>query len=693
MTNQANNQGYVWSPSKISNGSMLDLDMLSSSLQLEDDSLVPILKSTGFTELLSSNSEFYNSFIPNSEYNSSRGSSNSKVVNASISTVDMSASEILVANDGKSAIDFESMRRQLTDMSVKMDSLTENVLKQLETPQSNTHEDNILNYLEPKFLQRLCCSGVDYNSSVSPMGTANFALSSSANDFIGSNLCESVSNKNDEMKLSPLHLGETAFSMGSIPMTHRYNPPRHGLRRRGRRENRQSHGSLHAQRFNPPRRKTLSSSVPAFTNHNSHPGSWLTKDSFTIDEIRGNVTSIAKDQAGCRMLQRLLEFKDPILISTIVEEVLDNLFDLMTDPFGNYLCQKLMGVCNQEQIAKIISAVGPDFVKIGLNMHGTRAVQRLLEVLTTPDHIEKVTKALSHGVVDLVNDLNGNHIIQKCLFVLSNENCGFIYKAINEKCVQVATHRHGCCVMQRCIDAANAVQRQELIEAIILNALELVQDAYGNYVVQYVLKLKIPSINRRIVMAVAAQTTELAKQKFSSNVVERCLIYCCQDIRTILISQFIEAPVSVLKDLILDPFGNYVIQRVLNVAQPQELHQLLEKIQPHMDEIKVASSGKKIAAKITRRHYLHDKGQGYPMRLSTRQAHLSDLPSCTFLTSKTSGFSCKAPTHASYTASLQGYKDQTMDYMSLEKHAALYSPLVATGNQRIPAIYNWSNYL
>lgn len=108
--------------------------------------------------------------------------------------------------------------------------------------------------------------------------------------------------------------------------------------------------------------------------------------------------------------------------------------------------------------------------------------------------------ALSMHVVTLIKDLNGNHVIQKCLNRLipeDNQVCGlasglcfplliryaqFIYNAVAAHCVEVATHRHGCCVLQRCIDHASDSQRIQLVTEITFNALTLVQDPYGNYV-------------------------------------------------------------------------------------------------------------------------------------------------------------------------------------------------------------------
>ena len=96
----------------------------------------------------------------------------------------------------------------------------------------------------------------------------------------------------------------------------------------------------------------------------------------------------------------------------------------------------------------------PKVVRVALNTHGTRAVQKLVETLRLPEQAALATAALCPGVVALIKDLNGNHVVQRCLQRLSAEDAQFIYDAAGAHCVEIATHRHGCCVMQRCVDHA-----------------------------------------------------------------------------------------------------------------------------------------------------------------------------------------------------------------------------------------------
>ncbi|GFE54635.1 pumilio-family RNA binding repeat containing protein [Babesia ovis] len=345
--------------------------------------------------------------------------------------------------------------------------------------------------------------------------------------------------------------------------------------------------------------------IPIKLNYGCMSPSYV-KTAILSGGVNGNIRIIAKDQTGCRMLQKMLETNDPIVLETILQGVMDNLIELMTDPFGNYLCQKLMTLCSHERLNEMIELAGDTLINVALNMHGTRALQKLIEVIDDPVQIQRLTQILSLAVDRLITDLNGNHVIQKCLSTLSPEDCEFIHQAMIKNCNQFAMQRHGCCVIQRCIDAANEKQKMELVEALTANALQLVEDAFGNYVIQYILKLKILDVNARIVKILAPKVTIYAKQKFSSNVVEKCLILTPPKVRNILVERFVKASYDTLKDLILHPFGNYVIQRVLSVAQPGDLEELLKRIRPHMDELRTISTGKRIAAKITRKHMNND---------------------------------------------------------------------------------------
>jgi hypothetical protein len=64
------------------------------------------------------------------------------------------------------------------------------------------------------------------------------------------------------------------------------------------------------------------------------------------------------------------------------------------------------------------------------------------------------------------------------------------------------------------------------MKVITRHALPLVQDPFGNYVVQYVLSLSDPSLHEDLICKFIEPICKLSVQKFSSNVIEKSRLYC-----------------------------------------------------------------------------------------------------------------------------------------------------------------------
>ncbi|KAG8931701.1 hypothetical protein FRC02_002352 [Tulasnella sp. 418] len=332
-----------------------------------------------------------------------------------------------------------------------------------------------------------------------------------------------------------------------------------------------------------------------------------------LEDLVGEIASLCKDQHGCRYLQKKLEEGIPEHRDMIFRETFGHFAELMTDPFGNYLCQKLLEYSTDEQRNLICEAVAQELVSISLNMHGTRAVQKMIDFLSTSRQIHSIIVALSLHVVTLIKDLNGNHVVQKCLNKLSSEDNQFIYNAVAAHCVEVATHRHGCCVLQRCIDHASDAQRVQLVTEITYNALTLVQDPYGNYVVQYILDLNDNRFSDAVIRQFIGNVCALSVQKFSSNVIEKCIRVAEQNTRRMLIEELLNR--TRLEKLLRDSFGNYCVQTALDYAEPNQRMILVEGIRPILPLIRNTPYGKRIQSKLQREqmeaaHVSHYGGAG-----------------------------------------------------------------------------------
>ena len=343
--------------------------------------------------------------------------------------------------------------------------------------------------------------------------------------------------------------------------------------------------------------KNASEFTPAGYDDNYFP----VYSTFTVQHIYSHALEMSKDQIGCRLLQKKLEEKNPFTLQAIFEQIYVHIPEIMVDAFGNYFIQKLMEESDENVVESIISLIKPQFASISLDSHGTRAIQKLIEVVVGfPRHIPSVIQALKGNEVLLIKDMNGNHVIQRCLNSLGYPHNDFIYEIVCNNVYELSTHRHGCCVLQRCIDAATPAQRSNLVDKIIECAVNLVQDAFGNYVVQYVIDLNSPDANGRLAMIFIQSMHVLATQKFSSNVIEKCLQQNSSPIQQIMIQE-ISQPSNIIR-MINDQYANYVVQRALSLAEPGLLSKMLKEIKIKAEELKKTQFGKRIYAKLSKKY-------------------------------------------------------------------------------------------
>lgn len=74
-------------------------------------------------------------------------------------------------------------------------------------------------------------------------------------------------------------------------------------------------------------------------------------------EIISQVELLAFDQAGCRLIQRLLEGKSsPNFVAALVRSMLSILPEVMVNQFGNYLVQKILEVSGLSEVSLVVDA-------------------------------------------------------------------------------------------------------------------------------------------------------------------------------------------------------------------------------------------------------------------------------------------------------------------------------------------------
>lgn len=85
-----------------------------------------------------------------------------------------------------------------------------------------------------------------------------------------------------------------------------------------------------------------------------------------------------------------------------------------------------------------------------------------------------------------------------------------------------------------------------------------------NYVVQYIIEMEIPSASSKLHSQFKGNYVNLSMQKFSSHVVEKCLMHISES-RSRIVQEMLSFPH--FERFLPDPYANYVVQRALGVTK------------------------------------------------------------------------------------------------------------------------------
>ncbi|KAJ1347848.1 hypothetical protein KIN20_003014 [Parelaphostrongylus tenuis] len=358
-------------------------------------------------------------------------------------------------------------------------------------------------------------------------------------------------------------------------------------------------GACHGRRRaddNSPRQQNRSFLLDDFRNNRT--------PHLQIADILSHVVEFAKDQHGSRFIQQKLERASTKEKQLLFDEVLNNAHILMVDVFGNYVVQKFFEYGTREQRAALGRALKGEVTNLALQMYGCRVIQKALESADENIQLE-ILGELENQVLKCVKDQNGNHVIQKVIEKVNPERLQFIIDSFTKNgpdtIVQLSMHPYGCRVIQRVLEHCTDEQKRPVLEALHANVRSLVLDQYGNYVIQHVIEHGNDLDRDRIIQEITGNVLRYAQHKFASNVVEKCLICVAPQHKAQLINEVCgdnDDPSPPILLMMKDQFANYVVQKMLDTADPVHRKKMMYAIKPHIPILRKFSHGKHIITKL-----------------------------------------------------------------------------------------------
>ncbi|XP_065350272.1 pumilio homolog 2 isoform X3 [Cloeon dipterum] len=319
---------------------------------------------------------------------------------------------------------------------------------------------------------------------------------------------------------------------------------------------------------------------------------------LSLRDLSQHIVEFSQDQHGSRFIQQKLERASTADKQAVFNEILVHAHSLMTDVFGNYVIQKFFEFGTPEQKQTLAQKLKGNVLPLALQMYGCRVIQKALETISAEQQHEIVAELDGH-VIKCVKDQNGNHVVQKCIECVDPLHLQFIISAFQSQVCNLSTHPYGCRVIQRILEHCTPEQTMPILDELHNNTEHLIQDQYGNYVIQHVLEHGNPDDKSKLINAVRGKVLTLSQHKFASNVVEKCVTHANRIERNFLIDEICSyADSNALQTMMKDQYANYVVQKMIDVAEPQQRKNLMHKIRPHLSSLRKYTYGKHIIAKL-----------------------------------------------------------------------------------------------
>ncbi|MGH0127750.1 UNVERIFIED_CONTAM: hypothetical protein FKN15_035449 [Acipenser sinensis] len=255
---------------------------------------------------------------------------------------------------------------------------------------------------------------------------------------------------------------------------------------------------------------------------------------------------------------------------------------------------------SMDQKLALATRIRGHVLPLALQMYGCRVIQKALESISS-DHQSDMVRELDGHVLKCVKDQNGNHVVQKCIECVQPQALQFIIDAFKGQVFVLSTHPYGCRVIQRILEHCTPEQTMPILEELHHHTEQLVQDQYGNYVIQHVLEHGRPEDKSKIVAEIRGKVLALSQHKFASNVVERCVTHSSRSERALLIDEVCcqnDGPHTALYTMMKDQYANYVVQKMIDMAEPAQRKIIMHKIRPHIATLRKYTYGKHILAKL-----------------------------------------------------------------------------------------------
>jgi hypothetical protein len=213
-------------------------------------------------------------------------------------------------------------------------------------------------------------------------------------------------------------------------------------------------------------------------------------------------------------------------------------------------------------------------------------LQALIELANLPEEEIFIINSVKYDCIAMCMDNNATHVIQRILICIEESKRLELNMILLSNLKNLIMDCNGICVIKKLINSNKSeVVRHKILEELVYNGLEYIQSPFGNYAVQHVLQEWGFNVCVDILNIINDNIYSLSMQKFSANVIEKCLELANKETRDIMINELYNP--GKLLGLLKNKYGKIILHKTLNYLSYQER---FDKKQYLISKINVTSS-------------------------------------------------------------------------------------------------------
>ena len=219
------------------------------------------------------------------------------------------------------------------------------------------------------------------------------------------------------------------------------------------------------------------------------------KKSININQInfisKSNLMIIFNNQKLTKEFQKKLSGASEEFIDNIVKELIGSYRQVIKDKNGNYFCSDLIKKCNKKQRIQILKELSMTISQDCIDECGTHVIQKLIEYASGEEEYDLILCSFNdyNSIILSSMNKNGSYVIQK-IIVQIPEKFRMKFNLIFVNFVlPLSKDIYGVGTVKKFIAyTQNESIRKQFLNSIFYNIVNISNNEYGNYLIQYLLE-------------------------------------------------------------------------------------------------------------------------------------------------------------------------------------------------------------